>query len=154
MKYEALTDGWRFDRAMKPQPTLSLDEQSRVLGEFSQVFPFSLFPDKLIIEELRVIWIKRMLPWASAIITIMATDIACVNASRGPFFGHVDIKSVTGGPEILVDSLWGRDAYKVRNLVEGIAMTSREGLKIQHQDNLEAERQELLRAGQIKSSLV
>lgn len=152
MKFEALTDGWRFERVMKPQPTLN--EESRVLGQFSQVFPFSLFPDKLIIEELRVVWIKRMLPWASAIISIMATDIACVNASRGPFFGHILIKSVTGGPQILVDSLWGRDAYKIRDLIEGIAMASREGLKIQHQNDLEAERQELLRAGQIKSSVI
>lgn len=154
MKFEALTDGWRFDRVITPQSIPSPAEQSRVLGHFAQVFPFSLFPDQLIIEELRVIWIKRMLPWASEIISIMATDIACVNASRGPFFGHVQIKSVTGGPEILVDSLWGREAYKVRDLVEGLAMSSREGLKIEHQANLAQERKDLLRAGQIKTSAI
>lgn len=154
MKFEALTDGWRFDHATKPTTTPMPNDQSRILGEFSQVFPLSIFPDKLIVEELRVIWVRKLGPWASEIISIMATDIACVNASRGPFFGHVHLKSVTGGPEILVVGLWARHAYRIRDLVEGIAMASREGLKIEHQASLAQERQDLLRAGQIKTSIV
>jgi hypothetical protein len=78
----------------------------------------------------------------------MATDIASVNASSGLFFGHIHIKSLTGGPEIMVDSLHRRDIYKVRSLVEGIAMSAREGLKVSG-DTLEAERQSLYQAGEI-----
>jgi len=79
----------------------------------------------------------------------MATDIACVNASTGPFFGHIHIKSLTGGPEILVNSMTRKNVYRIRSLVEGIALASREGLQIES-DDLEAERQNLYRAGEIR----
>ena len=79
----------------------------------------------------------------------MATDIASVNASSGLFFGQVHIKSLTGGPEIFVDNMLRRHIYKIRSLVEGIALSSREGLRLEHQANLEAERQDILTAGSV-----
>lgn len=147
MKTLAQSDLWRFEQVVKTKPTIS-NGLSRELGRFRQIFPFNLFPGHLIIEELRIVWVKRNGPWANDVISIMATDIASVNASCGPFFGHIHIKSLTGGPEILVESLLRKDVYKVRSLVEGIALASREGLKIET-DNLEAERENLLRAGSI-----
>ena len=119
-----------------------------MLGRFHQIFPLSLFPDQLIVEELRIVWVKKNGPWSNEVISIMATDIACVNSSCGPFFGHVHIQSLTGGPEIMVESLVRRDVYKIRSLVEGIALASREGLEIEHR-NLETEREYLMRAGSI-----
>lgn len=154
MKFLTQTDGWRFDRLMKPKPTLGQNGQSRVLERFRQIFPLALFQDELIVEELRVIWIKKKGPWTSEVISIMATDIACVYSSRGPLFGNVEIQSVTGGPEICVDKLLGKDAYRIRDLVEGIALASREGLKIEREDNLEEEKRKILRAGQIRTSTI
>lgn len=147
MKTLAQSDLWRFEQVTKTKPIIS-NGTSRILGRFRQIFPFNLFPGQLIIEELRIVWVKRNGPWANDVISIMATDIASVNASCGPFFGHIHIKSLTGGPEILVESLLRKDAYKARSLVEGIALASREGLKIET-DDLEAERENLLRAGSI-----
>lgn len=153
MKYPAQSDIWRLDQVVKPKTVLGEEGKSRLLARFRQLFPFTLFPGEIIIEELRIVWIRRMGPWATEIISIMATDIACVNASSGPFLGQVHIKSLTGGPEIFVDNLTRANVYRIRSLVEGIALASREGLQIQRQSNLEEERQELLRAGQIKTSI-
>ena len=148
MKFPAQSDIWRLDQVVKSKPVLGNEGKSRLLARFRQVFPLALFPGELILEELRLVWIRRYGPWANDVISIMATDIACVNASSGPFFGQIHIKSLTGGPEIFVDNLTRGDVYRIRSLVEGIALASREGLKIQA-GSLEAERESLLRAGSI-----
>ncbi|OGD88125.1 hypothetical protein A3D81_01815 [Candidatus Curtissbacteria bacterium RIFCSPHIGHO2_02_FULL_40_17] len=148
MKTLAQSDLWRFDQVVKSKPIIT-NGTSRVLGKFRQVFLMTLFPDQLIVEELRIVWVKRNGPWTNEVISIMATDIACVNASTGPFFGHIHIKSLTGGPEILVNSMTRKNVYRIRSLVEGIALASREGLQIES-DDLEAERQNLYRAGEIR----
>ena len=147
MKTLAQSDLWRFQQVNRIKPTIT-NGTSRILGRFRQIFPLSLFPDQLVIEELRIVWVKKNGPWSNDIISIMATDIASVNSSCGPFFGHIHIQSLTGGPEIMLESLTRRDVYRVRSLVEGIALASREGLKIESAD-LEAERENLLRAGSI-----
>ena len=148
MKYLAQSDLWRLEWVTKPKPVIGQNGMSRVLGRFRQIFPLTLFPDELIIEELRIVWVKRSGPWTNEVISIMATDIACVNAAGGLFFGYVHVGSLTGGPQILVDNLLRRHVFKIRSLVEGIALASREGLKIENSD-LEAERQDLLRAGNV-----
>lgn len=82
----------------------------------------------------------------------MATDIACVNASAGPFFGQVHIKSLTGGPEICLDKLTRNDIYTIRSLVEGIALAAREDLYIKS-ESLEAEKQSLFQAGMVPTRI-
>src|SRR3972149_4123524 len=154
MRYPAQSDIWRLDYVMKPKAYTNGEgtnnhSQSRVLGRFRQIFPLSLFCDDLIVEELRIVHVKKNGPWAYEGISIMATDIASVNASSGMFFGQVHIKSLTGGPEIFVDNMLRRHIYKIRSLVEGIALSSREGLRLEHQSSLEAERQDILAAGSV-----
>lgn len=151
MNYLALSDIWRLDMARNGKTNgqgITQAGQSRILFRTKQVFPIILFPSELIVEELRIICIKQMGPWQNEILSIMATDIASVNAASGLFFGHIHIKSLTGGPEILVESLPRRDVYKVRSLVEGIAMSAREGLKVSA-ETLDMERQSLYRAGAV-----
>ena len=151
MKYPALSDIWRLDFASKPNKTIvehTHNGQSRMLARVRQIFPLTLFPDELIVEELRIVWFRKKGFWSNEVITIMASDIACVNASSGPFFGHIHVQSLTGGPEINLDNLLKKDVYKIRSLVEGIALSAREGLRIE-ETSLETERENLLRAGNI-----
>lgn len=150
MKYTAQSDLWRLDHVARAKPVFGANNgQSRVLGRFRQIFPLTLFPDEIIIEELRIIHVQNNGPRSCYINSIMATDIACVNASAGPFFGHVHVQSLTGGPQIMVDNLTRAAVFKIRSLVEGIALASREGLLI-NQRNLQEERESLLAAGEVK----
>ncbi|MBI2598675.1 hypothetical protein HYW40_00425 [Candidatus Curtissbacteria bacterium] len=151
MKYPSLGDLWKLDTIAKSRP-IKTNGQSRILGRFRQLFPLTFFPDELLIEELRVVWVKKMGPWTTEIVSIMATDIACVYASRGLVIGQIHIKSLTGGPEIRIDKIFGSHAYRARNLIEGIALASREGLKVE-ETNLESEKAGLIRAGEVRSSL-
>jgi len=154
MRYPALSERWRLEMAMRPRTNGTNDQtvtqtgHSRVLFRARQIFPLSLFRDQLIVEELRILWLKQQGPLANEIVSIMATDIASVNCAAGPFFGHVHVQSLTGGPEIMVDNLFRSDVYQIRSLVEGIALSAREGLRISHED-LQTEKQSLMRAGAI-----
>jgi len=138
--------------AIKPKmangQTITEHGHSRVLTAATQMFPFTFFPDKIFVEDLRIVWLKKKGPWMDEVVSIMATDIASVNCSTSLFFGHIHIKSLTGGPEIMVDKLLRRDVLNIRSLVEGIALSAREGLRIPG-DSVEAEKQNLMRAGAI-----
>lgn len=148
MKYEAQSDIWKLEQTQNGKTSSKLGKKSRELARFRQFFPLTIFLDKIIIEEHRVILVKNNGPWTDQVITIMATDIACVNASTGPFFGQVHVKSLTGGPEIFIDRLLKHHVYKIRGLIEGIVLTSRGGLEI-NTENLEVEKEALLRFGQV-----
>jgi hypothetical protein len=151
MNYPAQSDIWKLKMASANSINgkhITQIGKSRILFRVRQVFPMILFPSELIVEELRIVCLKQLGPWTNEILSIMATDIASVNSSNGLFFGNIHIKSLTGGPEITVDSLRRKDVLKVRSLVEGIALSAREGLTVQSK-NLETEKQSLYQAGQV-----
>ncbi len=151
MRYPALSDMWRLDMALRPKTNgkaITEGGQSRILYSARQIIPLTLFPDQITVEELRIVWLRKMGPWMNEVVSIMATDIASVNCSSGLFFGHIHVQSLTGGPEILVDNLLKKDVLVIRSLVEGIAMSAREGLKV-NGENLEAEKQSLIQAGTV-----
>lgn len=149
MRYPVQSDMWKLDHSLKKkQGNPSINPPSSVLARARQFFPLTIFCDELIVEEHRVVWIDNKGPWTKEMISIMATDIASVNSSTGPFFGHIHIKSLTGGPEILVDRLFKRDITKIRNIIEGIVLTSRNGYKLET-ENVEAKRQLFFKAGTV-----
>ena len=151
MNYPALSDMWRLDMALRPKTNgkiVTEGGQSRILYSARQIIPLTLFPDQITVEELRIVWLRKMGPWMNEVVSIMATDIASVNCSTGLFFGYIHVQSLTGGPEILVDNLHKKDVLEIRSLVEGIAMSAREGLKV-NGENLEAEKQSLIQAGTV-----
>lgn len=148
MRYPAESNLWKVEQLQNRTSNKISFTQSQVLARFRQFFPFTIFCDELIIEEGRVVWIENKGPWTKELISIMATDIACVNASTGPFIGHIHIKSLTGGPEILIDRLLSSDIYKIRSFVEGIAMAARNGVTYKTND-IEAKRRIFLKTGEI-----
>jgi len=149
MRYPAQSELWRLERVMKiPFKQMSPFKRPKVLGRFRQIFPLTIFPDELIVEEDRVIWRLNKGPWVRELISIIATDIASLDSSTGPFFGHMHVKSLTGGPEILIDKLMRSDVSSARFLVEGIVIASRRGENFQ-KDNIEFERRYLMSRGQI-----
>mgnify|MGYP001558605615 FL=1 len=149
MDYLAKSNIWQTDQASRTGQLIAVTDQSRVLARFKQIFPLALFPDELIVEELRIIWVHKDAPWSDEIISIMATDIASIDASAGPFFGRIHIKSLTGGPEIMIDNLLRKDVYRIRCLVEGVSLSARAGLKVDDED-LDMKREFLARAGSVR----
>lgn len=148
MQFLAQSDLWRLNQVNNFPVSANATTSSRVLAKFSQIFPLSFIPDDLIIEERRIVWVRNSI-WADEIVSIMATDIACVDASAGPFFGHIHIKSLTGGLEIVLDNISRKDTFLIRNLVEALALSARAGKSLEH-DDLDLEKRQLLEMGRIK----
>ena len=113
----------------KTKPLKENYYHSRVLGKFRSVFPFEFFPDELIISERRVIWIHRYGFWMNRVVSVLHQDIADIEASSGPFFGHLHIRNFTGGEEIVMEHLWKKDLQKARDLTELLMMKHRVGIK-------------------------
>ncbi|OGY25019.1 MAG: hypothetical protein A2Y57_02525 [Candidatus Woykebacteria bacterium RBG_13_40_7b] len=103
---------------------------SKVLGHFKAVFPFDLFPDELIVEEKRVIWINRFFFATCQVVSIMASDISKVEAAHGPFFGHIHIGNIVGEPEITIERLSRKATVEAKSLIEGLMLTARGGVKL------------------------
>ena len=153
MRYPALSDRWRLDMAIKPKDhpngkTVTDIGKSRILASAKQIVPLTLFPDTIVVEELRIVWVRQLGIWMNEVVSTMATDIGSVNCKTGLLFGHIHIQSLTGGKEILVDNLLKKDVLKIRSLVEGIALSAREGLMV-NEENLETEKQSLMEAGAV-----
>lgn len=145
----AQSSPWRLEQVTKYQgPSYRSTKKSRTLGRFRQVFPIALFPDDLLIEENRIVWILNKGPWVKEMISTMATDIASIDSSTGPILGHIHIRSLTGGPEIVIDKLPKNDVLRARFLIEGVVLSARRG-EIIEKDNLEVERSYLINKGRI-----
>ncbi len=120
---------WRQQRVIPKYKPVNFSPlgHARRLGRFRQIFPLTLFPDDLVIEEQRVVWVLNKGPWIKEMISTMAADIASIDSSTGPFMGHIHIRSLTGGPEIIIDKLPKNDVLRARFLIEGIVLSARRG---------------------------
>jgi hypothetical protein len=121
----------KFTHEESEHPHVEPQADSSVLARFKAVFPLQLFPDELIIEEKRVIWIHRFGPRMCEVITLLPEDINTVEASAGPFFGHLHVSIPRHDIEILIDRLWRKDALFARDLIEGLSTAARQKLEVE-----------------------
>lgn len=103
----------------------------KILLECSAVFPFQLFPDKIIIDLHKVNLIYKYLPWSHTTQSIYIDDVAEVDISTGLFFAtikitdkfftHVDNK---------ITFLKKSDASRARRIIQGLIVIIREKIDI------------------------
>jgi len=92
------------------------DELLRV----NTVFPFSLFPDTIVIDREKMAIANRSFFRVAKINSVAIEDILNVEADVGPFFGsvHISSKYFISNPQS-VKYLWRADAIKVQRLLQG-----------------------------------
>lgn len=95
-------------------------ETEEVLYEVSAVFPFQLFPDKIIIDKSRITIVRNGL-FYKRIIPIPLRDTLTVKMTRGILFAAIDfeIKGYETNPSS-VTHLWGGDAFTALIYMLGI----------------------------------
>ena len=121
----------QFTHDKNAHPHVESKAGSPVLARFKSVFPFDLFPDELIVEEKRIIWITLFGPGMCEVITLAPVDINRIEASAGPIFGHLHIAIPRHDIEIIVERLKRKEAFRARDLIEGLMDAAREGVKIE-----------------------
>lgn len=92
-----------------------------VLFSMSSVFPFELFPDKVIIRINHVDIIRNIFLWSGSTRRILVSNINQVTLFENPFFSALEI-TAKGFPEIIVmvKFLKKSEAIRAKRLIAGL----------------------------------
>ncbi len=107
-----------------------------VLFKANTIFPFTLFPDSVIVDREKVTFVTRYFFGVAKITGIPIRDLLSVEADIGPFFGSVHTASRFFNPvPYSVKWLWRSDAVKLRRLLQGYIIANEQDIDCAHIDN-------------------
>ena len=107
-----------------------VEESNKILYEVSSVFPFQLFPDKIIVDSNKVTIIHKWL-FSKYTFPILIEDLQTVKLSRGLIFASLSFEirrfEENPGP---VSHLWPEKAAKAEKIILGLLSAKRGGLNV------------------------
>lgn len=107
-----------------------VEKSEAVVFELSSVFPFQLFPDKIIVDEEKVTIVRRHL-FFKRIFPILIRDLLTVKVNRGILFSAMEfeIKRLEENPSPIT-FLWPDQADKASKYIMGLVGADRERLDL------------------------
>ncbi len=108
-----------------------VEENEHVLYQVSSVFPFQLFPDKIIIFPTKITVVHKTLFFKN-VFPMLIENIKTVIVSRGLIFAAMKFE-ITGyeeNPEV-VQYLWPPYAEKAKNIILGLLEAVRKNVKVE-----------------------
>ncbi len=105
----------------------ALNQAQDVLFQTKTVFPFTLFPDVVVIDRSQVTVSHRAFWKVAEVISVRIEDILNVTANIGPFFGSVKISTRyynDQSPPYEVHWLWREDALKAKRILQGYVIAT------------------------------
>ena len=122
--------------AKRQKKLLSVAELGHdVLFKANTVFPFTLFPDTVILDREKLTFITRYFFRVAKITGIPVRDLLNVEADIGPIFGSVHTASrffITAPYSIKF--LWRKEAIKLRRLLQGYIIANEQDIDCAHID--------------------
>lgn len=102
-----------------------IDKTNAVIYETSSVFPFQLFPDRLIVDENKVTLIRKEL-FFKRIVPIMYEDLLTVKVNRSFIFASIEfeVKRISIKPRP-ISYLRPRDATLTKKYIMGLVEAKR-----------------------------
>lgn len=99
----------------------SVLQSHEVLCDVQTVFPFTLFPDSIMMDRTKVTITKRSFFWSSEVISIQIEDVLNVSSSVGPFFGSLTLASrvMSTVDHFTVTKFWRADAVELKRMIQG-----------------------------------
>jgi len=99
--------------------------------EFKSTFPFTLFPDEIIVDETKVSIHTHYFFATKQVRSVEFKDIFNVTIQQGVVFANMTIADRFFSQEpINTPYLKKNDAIKARRLIQGLILASKEGIKI------------------------
>lgn len=116
------------------------DEAGEVIYELSSVFPFQLFPDKLIIDKNKVTIVRKEL-FFKRTFPMLIRDIRTVKVTRGILFASIEfeIRGYETNPRP-TNYLLPHEATKAKQYILGLMSASRERVDLSKVPTKEAKR--------------
>lgn len=105
----------------KQQLAQAISGSHQALATATTVFPFTLFPDSVIVDREKFTVTHRIFVRVAEVISIRVEDILNVTADVGPFFGSLKISTRFFDPDkpYAVNYLWRSDALKIKRIMQG-----------------------------------
>lgn len=130
-----------LDREISKQQVQKLDDlvsqSERILYTTSAVFPFDFFPNKLIVDELKINIVNWEFFWAEQVKSIMIKDIVTVTVETGPFFATLVLTDRTASTNSdtptntnTIKYLWKHEAARARRIIQGLKISAEQKVNV------------------------
>lgn len=109
---------------------------NEVLASAKTVFPFTLFPDDLILDRTKITITKRDFFLTNRVISIRIEDVLNVSADYGPFFGSINIASrvLSSEDHFKIDYFWRKDVIHLKHMIQGYVIAQHNKIEVSHLD--------------------
>lgn len=111
------------DHALKQM----IKSSHEILVSATTVFPFTLFPDTIMLDRSKITIVKRNFVLSSETISIRIEDILSVTVNVSPFFGSIQILTRVFGTEkpYQVNYFKRNDAIRLKHIIQGYLIASK-----------------------------
>ncbi len=99
----------------------------RIILQATNIFPFDLFPDQIIVDETKVSIVYKEFFWSESIQPILLDSITDVVVETSLFFGKLKIINFNRA-EVVVEWLWKKDALEARRVIQGLVVAKKAGV--------------------------
>ena len=108
------------------QLTQAIVSARKPLATATTVFPFTLFPDTIIVDRTKITITHRVFFWTAEVISIRVEDVLNVMADVGPLFGSVKIvtRFFNADKPYTVNYLWRSDALRIKRILQGYVIAT------------------------------
>ncbi len=108
------------------QLTRAIVAARKPLARATTVFPFTLFPDTVVIDRSKITVTHRTFFWTAEVVSIRVEDVLNVMADVGPIFGSVTITTRFFNAEkpYVVSYLWRSDALRIKRILQGYVIAT------------------------------
>lgn len=99
----------------------TISSSHEILISATTVFPFTLFPDTVVLDRSKLTIAHREFFWTGEVMSIRIEDILNVTVDTGPFFGSLKIftRFFSVDKPYTVSFLYRRDALKIKRILQG-----------------------------------
>lgn len=109
-----------------------VEHSHETICDLKTAFPFTLFPDEIILDRTKVTIIKRNFFWSRDVLSFRIEDVLNVSSSLGPFFGSVTITSrvMSSVDHFGIDRFWRSDAVHLKHMIQGYMIAKHSGVDL------------------------
>ena len=114
-------------------------QSHEILAQASTIFPFTLFPDSVIVDRTKVTIIKRNFFWSEDVVSIRIEDVLNATSGVDPIFGSLNVSSrvMNSTDHYQIKFLWKRDAMHLKHLIQGYVIAQHNDIDVSHLDRNE-----------------
>lgn len=133
---KSLVDNKKINQIESSKLANLVTKSKSVLFRAKTVFPFTLFPDTLIIDRTKITIVHSQFFLSESIISINIEDILNVNINSGPIFSTLTI----GGRfftqnKIVLEYLFKNQAIKAQKIISGLILVKKKGISLKNIPN-------------------